>query len=231
MLEIRKYECILLDSDDTLLNFYSAQVNAIRKTLEHLGIVPTTSLERLYDGINRAAWVEFENGLLSKEEVLTVRFDRLFDALGIKANSLQIESFYMRNLEEGHRLNSHSKEVCERLSKYFRLFIITNGVSRTQKIRLGSCGILKYIEKVFISEDCGISKPHKEYFDIVLNDIRCSRSNALVVGDSLTSDILGANNSDLDSVWYNPKKKTLTGAAMPTYTISDLRELYDIVGG
>ena len=114
--------------------------------------------------------------------------------------------------------------------------IVTNGVFITQQIKMRNSGFDRLIDKVFISDVIGYEKPRKEFFDVVfaeLSEIR--REKALLVGDSLTSDMRGANNAGVDACWYNPKGKPFPehrgdGEALHVeYEIGNLRELSGIV--
>ena len=99
-------------------------------------------------------------------------------------------------------------EICKKLSGNYSLYLVTNGTKIVQKGRLSGSPIMKYIKDVFISEEIGFNKPQKEYFDYVLEHIEeKDKTKILVVGDSLSSDIAGAENSGLDSCWVNTKKR------------------------
>ena len=99
-----------------------------------------------------------------------------------------------------------------------------------QRGRLSRAAIKPYLEAAFISEEAGAQKPTKAYFDYVFARIDgITRDNCLLVGDSLTSDIQGANNYGLACCWYNPAGVENPEGLRVDYEITDLRELYDIV--
>ena len=117
-----------------------------------------------------------------------------------------------------------------KLSQNHTLSIVTNGVGMTQKKRFSSSEISPYFSNILISEDIGIAKPDKRFFDEVFKVINCAeKSQILLVGDSLSSDIQGANNAGIDCCWFNPKCAKLDKPLQITYTITDLRQLSDIV--
>jgi hypothetical protein len=115
------------------------------------------------------------------------------------------------------------------LSKKYRLFIITNGVKSTQDGRFGLSPITKYFEKIFISEVIGAEKPSRMFFDAVESGIEgYCREKAIVIGDSLSSDIKGAINSGIDCIWYNPMKKDAPCGWNITYTVRSFDEILEI---
>ena len=74
--------------------------------------------------------------------------------------------------------------------------------------------------------------PHPLFFDYVCRDMEITdRSQAVVVGDNLSSDILGGNQAGIDTVWYNPHNKPLSGPARPTYTAAEFAEIEVIIAG
>ena len=111
-----------------------------------------------------------------------------------------------------------------------RVYLITNAVEAVQRGRLGRSALAPYVEEAFISETAGAAKPSVEYFDYVFAHIDgITKEKCLVIGDSLTSDIQGANNYGLPCCWYNPKRLARPASLCVDYEIRDLRELYDIV--
>jgi HAD superfamily hydrolase (TIGR01549 family) len=120
--------------------------------------------------------------------------------------------------------------VVEQLSQTHKLYIVTNAVASVQRSRLANSAIAPYITAAFISEEAGAAKPSRAYFDYVMARIDgITAENCLVIGDSLSSDIQGANNAGLPACWYNLKGEPRPDDLTINYEIRDLRELYDIV--
>ncbi len=120
--------------------------------------------------------------------------------------------------------------MIEKLSHSYRLFIITNGVKSTQDGRFGVSPITKYFEKIFISEVIGAEKPSKVFFDAVEANIEgYDRDRALVIGDSLSSDIKGAINSGIDCCWFNPDRKNAPEGWNITYITHSFDEILKIL--
>ena len=159
------------------------------------------------------------------------RFEKLFAALGKTVDGPQLDQKYREYLTQGHQLLGNSRAIIADLAAKADLYVVTNGVSQTQYKRLKEARLLDYFKDIFVSEDTGYQKPMPEYFDYVTNRIpHFVAKKALVIGDSLTSDIKGANNAGLDSVWLNPDAKQLLPDVKPTYEVKVLEQLYPILG-
>jgi 2-haloacid dehalogenase len=223
------YKYILLDADNTLFDFDKAESVSLKATLEHLGIAFSEAINQAYSTINIKLWKLYEKNLIEKETIKTQRFSELFECLGENADAYVASEIYRRNLETQTMLMPHAEAVCEELSRHFVLAILTNGVGTTQRSRFGASSINKYIKHHIISEELGTAKPHIEFFDAAFKIIGCTAENALMVGDSLSSDILGAINAGVDCCWFNPKGLENEYGYDIKYEISDLRELPEIL--
>jgi len=226
----RMYSHILFDMDDTLLDFQKAQFVSFNAVLEKYGVPFSTDTYYRYENINHSLWHQFEEGLLTKEIVQNERFTQFFNIMGLKIDGKQANQFFQESLATQNWLIPSAKEICMELSKRYTLSIVTNGVGITQKKRFYSSEISCYFANLLISEDIGVAKPDKRFFDEAFKTIGCfEKSQILLVGDSLSSDIQGANNVGIDCCWFNPKNIALDRQVKITYTITDLRQLMSIV--
>ena len=226
-----KYKILLFDADETLLDFSKAERSALKNAFSSVGIIPTEELCDKFSEINNNLWKLFEKGEIEKTEIIKRRFLKTFEFFKIPYTpEFGIEAFYQEALSKEHELIPHAEEVCRTLSKTYSMYIITNGLYVTQKRRLSDSGLLPYFDGYFVSEKVGYQKPSKEYFDEVLKSIGSpSRKDILIIGDSCSSDINGGHVSGIDTCWYNPKNLAMTAIKAPTYTISNLSELYNIL--
>ncbi len=226
---MKKYTTLYLDLDNTLLDFYAAERQAISSLLE-LHNIPFGEKEiKLYSGINQSYWEMFERGEIEKQEIFAGRFKTFLETVNRKGDPEKMAKDYFGLLSEGCQLMEGAKDILDYLkSKGYILCATTNGVASTQYKRIKNSGLHPYFDYVFVSETTGRQKPEKEYFDYVLeHSPEKDKEKILIIGDSMSSDILGGINSGLDTCWFNPDG---TDAKYPVqYEINDLSELKNIL--
>lgn len=203
--DFSKYKFLLIDVDDTLLDFKKAEVNAFRRLIEELGVKYKTEYLEKYSKDNLALWKRFEKCEIEKNIIFEERFKPLFELLDIKDDPVVASYRYLDYLSEESYLITNTFNVLERLSKKYDLYIISNGVATVQYPRIEKANIKQFFKGLFISEEIGFQKPKKEFFDYVSQNIDgFDISKAIVIGDSLTSDIKGAIDYGIDTCWFNP---------------------------
>lgn len=218
-------EFLFLDLDDTILDFHKAERIAIGKTIREFGVEPTEAVLNRYHLINKAHWEKLERGEITRAEVLVNRFAALFEELGVAVNATACARAYEENLAIGHYFLPGAEEAVKSLGRKYRLYLASNGTATVQHGRLTSAGLYPYFEQVFISEEIGFNKPSREYFEACFAKIPgFDPARAVMVGDSLTSDILGGKNAGLMTVWVNPEGKEC-GEIRTDYEIRSLSEL------
>ena len=218
-------EFLLLDLDDTILDFHKAERIALSKTIRDFGVEPSEAVLSRYHHINKWHWEQLELGLMTRDQVLVGRFDRLFQELGMEVDAAACMKQYEHNLSIGHYFLPGAEEAVKKLHEKYRLFLVSNGTATVQHGRLTSAGLYPYFEQVFISQEIGYNKPEKAYFDRCFERIPgFAPEKALMVGDSLTSDIKGGINAGLNTVWVNPAHKPC-GDIRPDYEIEGLCQL------
>lgn len=198
-------EFLFLDLDDTILDFHRAERTALGKTLSDFALEPTEQVLSLYHEINRWHWEGLERGELTRDQVLVGRFRVLFERLGAAVDAQAVTRAYEHNLGLGHDFLPGAKEAVERLHRNHRLFLASNGTASVQHARLTAAGLYPYFEQVFISQEVGHNKPSPEFFQACFARIPGFRpERAMMVGDSLTSDILGGIRAGIKTCWVNP---------------------------
>ena len=199
-------EFLLFDIDDTLLDFGKAEAGAVSRTFTKAGLPLSDKILRRYSEINNFVWGELEAGRMTRDEILLKRFSLLFDEFGIAASSEAIQASYEYELGVGHYFVDGAEELLNTLCGRYRLFIVSNGTLSVQERRIKSAGIAKYFEKIFVSEKIGYHKPSREFFETCFAQISgFDRERALIIGDRLSSDILGGINAGIKTCWFNPK--------------------------
>ena len=219
-------EFLFLDLDDTILDFHKAERLAIAKTFREFGLEPTDAVLNRYHEINKLHWQRLERGEITRDQVLVGRFQMLFDELGKHADPAQIAQSYEHNLSIGHYYLPGAREAVDALQGHYRLFLASNGTASVQHSRLTSAGLYPCFEQVFVSQDLGFNKPAKEFFDACAARIPgYDATKAMMVGDSLTSDILGGIHGGMQTCWVNPAHKQAPENIRPDYEIESLSQL------
>lgn len=225
-----KYQTLFFDVDDTLLDFGAAEQMALRLLFEEQRMSLTAEVEARYQEINHGLWRAFEEGKVSRDEVVHTRFALLFKEYGQVVDGEMLDQQYRSYLEQGHQYIDGAFELITNLHNQFDLYIVSNGVSQTQYTRLRNSGLLPLFKGIFVSEDTGYQKPMKEFFEYVFARIPgFSIEQGLIIGDSLSADIKGGYTVGLDTCWFNPQSKPNTIGITPTYEIQRLEELYPIL--
>ncbi len=217
---------LFFDLDDTLLDFHKAEAWAIRQALSQAGIEPTGAVVARYSEINQSQWELLEEKKLTRNQVLIRRFQLMFQELGVNASCEDTQRCYENMLAKGHDFMPGAPELLELLKGSYQLYLVSNGTAMVQDCRLRDSGIEAYFQGIFISERVGVDKPQKEFFNRSFATIPdFDPSQAMIIGDSLTSDIRGGNNAGIQTCWYNPKHKPRRADIHVDYEISDLMEL------
>lgn len=231
---IRKsYQIILLDVDRTLLDFDESERQGISQVLVHYGFPASEELIARYHDVNEEFWQAFGRGELTREKLLNTRFTIFFGMLGKEVDGPEAEKIYREFLDGSAILLPGALETCAYLSGKYDCYVVTNGTSATQYKRLALSGLDRFMKDIFVSEDSGSQKPQKAYFDYCFSRIFSGKSGIgakernqmLLVGDSLSTDILGGNWAGIDTCWINPGGLPGKEGIRVDYEIREISEL------
>ena len=221
-----KKPILLFDLDNTILDFDMAESIALRKTLREFGLEPTDEIVSRYNQINKKHWEMLEDGLVTRAQVLVGRYEELFAEFGMALPGGPVAKRYEQLLGEGHHFLPGAEELLDELYGKYDMYIVSNGSAVVQEGRLKSSGIGRYFRDIFISELVGYDKPSREFFDICFSRIDgFDKDRAIIIGDSLTSDIRGGINAGIKTCWFNPKGLPGREGIKPDYIVSSLGEL------
>ena len=224
---------VLWDLDNTLLDSRPPERLAIRKCFRDLSLGECTDeMLDAYPAINYKWWEMCERGEKTKDEILVGRFQEFLSTFGRPADKApQFLADYMDSLGDNIFPIPGAIETLKFLKGKVKQYVLTNGVWASQRKKVLNSGIIEIVDEVFVSEDIGFEKPAKEIFDYVLDGTGSrNRSEALMVGDSLTTDIRGANNAGIQSCWFNPGHKPRPLDMKIDYEISEISSVVDIIG-
>lgn len=224
------YQWLLFDADGTLFDYDQAEAKALEAAFRDFQLPFGPLTAEKYRVINHQIWQDFEHGLITSAALRTTRFERLFDAVQVRAEAAPFSARYLKHLASASDLMPDAEAVVHQLKDRYRLAIITNGLKDVQYPRLSGSPIGAWFEVVAVSEEVGAAKPDAGFFDAVFERMgRPPRESALVIGDSLSSDILGGLRYGLDTCWFNPAGKPTDPLIQPTYQISRLSELLPLL--
>jgi len=225
-----RYDVLLMDADMTIYDFHAAEKEALQTVLDHLRITDPQAPE-IYSRINAQCWADLEKGLITQEELRVRRFRELLEYYEIEADLEDVPQLYVEALSHQAPLLPGVLEAVKELSALAPIAIVTNGIPYVQHGRFDRSELRPYIKKLVISGEEGFFKPDPRLIEVALQRMGCKKERALMVGDSLGSDILGAQRAGVDSCWYNPAAKPCTLEKEPDYTIKDLQEIKKILNG
>lgn len=225
-----RYTYLLLDADETLFDFGCASHAAFRALCGDCALPYSREREAAYQAVSEGLWARLNRGEVTKEFLVVERFRVFLAQLGMDRDPVECNRVYLGHLGRSTALLPHAEEVCRTLSRTHQLYIVTNAVASVQHSRLEASALAPYIQGAFISEEAGAAKPARAYYDYVFSRLPdLTPDNCLTVGDSLESDIRGANNAGLDSCWFNPSCAPRPQGFRIDYEIDDLRQLLEIV--
>lgn len=222
-------EFVFLDLDQTILDFHKGEALALTKALRDHGLDPTEEVLSRYRKINRWHWEQLELGNLTRDEVLVGRFRTLFREMGLDADAEHCSHAYEHNLSCHAFFLPGAQEAMKALHKKYKLYLASNGTAFVQHRRMKDADLYRFFDGLFISEEVGYNKPSKEFFEAAFATIPgFRRDRAIMVGDSLSSDILGGINAGIRTVWINPLHRPETDIH-PDYTLESIAQLPELL--
>lgn len=227
---------LLIDIDDTLLSFQQHVRESMIRGFEAFGIGPfREEMLTAFHQVNSVLWHKLEEGTLSFEELKKVRWNQVFEAIGIKADGEKFEDFFRDYLFDSAIPEEGAKELLEYLKGKYILCAASNGPYLQQVNRLKKGGMLPYFSHLFISEELGHAKPSREFFSVCLqrlngeSDVPFLPSDLMIIGDSVNSDMAGGIRAGLQTLFYNAKGQMLPPELKPDFSVTSLKEIRSIL--
>ena len=226
-----KHRLFLFDLDDTLLDFRASEHLSFQHTMQVLGLdTLPDGLFSQYQAINVALWRSLELGEVTTEFLKVERFRMTFLAHQMDLDPKEASDIYLASLANSVVLIDGAKQVCETLAAIGEVGIITNGAEHIQRLRIASSGLQDYISFVATSEGSGHAKPDVRFFEYAAKMAKpFSKDQAIIIGDRLDADILGANRYGIDSCWFNRDRLANTSQAVPTFEVAALQDITEIL--
>lgn len=228
------YKNLFIDLDDTLWDTYHNNKECLEElyNLHNFGRY-YASFEAFFDLYwpnNNNLWAQYRNHEINRQTLIFERFNYMLAPMGItdRTKILSINNDFLQLTTTKTGLIEGAIELLDYLHKRYRLFILSNGFREVQFKKLENSGLAGYFERLILSEDAGIQKPHKGIFDYALVNTNSKKNESLMIGDSWDADIAGAYNSKIDQIWFNPQKEPALDFE-PTFTVCSLREIKAIL--
>ena len=221
------FKAVLIDIDNTLLDFRASSYDALVECFGAYGVRFTEQDMRRYEVYNDALWCAFERGEVERETLFIRRFELYFAERGLDLDPVAFNEMYLKGLARGAHLMPHALELLRWLHGRYRVFVVTNGDAYAQRSRMALSGVGQYLDDAFISEELGCRKPEAAFFDRVFAAIGEEyRACSLLVGDSLSSDMQGGRNAGIPTCFYGYPAKADERC---DYVITDLLQLKKIL--
>lgn len=225
-----KYDWLLFDADNTILDFNQAQRHALKESLTEVGIIFRPEHDQVYDRINRNCWRAYEEGELTKAMLRYRRFQLFFMEIGLKEDPQAFAERYLVHLSQSTAMVDGALDLLTALKAKYKLALVTNGIKEVQRSRLAISGLGAYFSYIAISDEIGVAKPDAAFFDHVFNGLQHpSKDRTLIIGDNLNADIRGGLDFGIHACWFNYDQRERYLEVAPTYEITHLTDLYSFL--
>ena len=229
---MKRYKTLLFDVDDTLLDFHAAQDQALDQLFTSVDIKPTATVKHAYATYNQGLWEKLERNEITRDELMATRFPTFFkEHFGKELANNSLNDRYLQFLANGHQALPGARELLENLAaRDYELYIVTNGVKFIQEKRLRESKFEQYFKQIFISETLGAQKPSQLFFKRAFEQIAgFDKDKTLIIGDSLSSDMLGGQNAGIDTLWLNRKQQVADPKIKIDLEASSLEQISDLL--
>ena len=225
-----KIKAILLDIDNTILDFNKCAEKAVKIAFEKCGLEYTDNTFKVFTEQNDMLWQKIERGELTRQGLHKIRFNTIFNVLGIVADGEMAETEFRNSLFNIAETVDGAVELVKYLSSKYKVYSASNAIYKQQLNRLKMAGLYDYFSDFFVSEIIGHQKPTKEFFDYCFSKLEgLNKEQTIMIGDSLTADILGAKNYGIKCIWFNRDKKQNELSVSPDFMVYSLEEIKNIL--
>lgn len=220
---------VLIDIDNTLLDFNESSKECIRQAFLEQGLPYTEKTFPTFKKINDGLWLKIEKGELDRQGLHKIRFNLVLDALGLSGDGLFIEKRFREVLFDTAIAVDGAREALEYLANKYKVYAASNAIYLQQINRLTKTDMIQYLSGLFISEKLGVSKPTKEFFDLCMAGANAKKQETIMIGDSISADIIGANEYGLRTIWYNHNKEENSKGYMADFIIDKIGDVKKIL--
>lgn len=230
-----KYTTIFFDLDDTILDTVQNSKDSLQELYTDYRFdnyfSDFNSFYSKYQSINIHLWDLYEQNQIEKDRLMSERFAKtLEEHISIDTDkSLEINRDFMGRVSSRKNIITGAIEILDYLRPKYKMYVLSNGFTEVQDTKIRNAGVGEYFKKVILSDHVGKNKPHPVIFNYALQEACADAGDCIMIGDNIKTDIVGAKNSGIDQVWFNPKGLEDKENVMPDYTIKSLDQLRDIL--
>lgn len=228
------YKDLFIDLDDTIWDFKTNSLVCLQEVYHDYGFdkfYPTfQDYYKVFHPSNENLWSLYRQGKIDRDHLIVERILAPIRPFGITSPTYAIEvsDDYLERTTMQTALIDGSIELLDYLKPRYRMHILSNGFTEVQYKKIENSGLSSYFDKVILSEDAGVNKPHPDIFAYALKQAHAQPQSTLMIGDSWDADIVGARDSHIDQIWFNPHNESANGFA-PTHTVASLKEICKIL--
>ena len=221
---------ILIDLDNTIIDFNECARHSIMGIFEDLGFHYDENVFETFITENVKIWKRLERGEIDKPYLRANRWNIILGKLGIEYDGTIIEERFENGVAKGAYPVEYAYELLEYLYSKYDLYVVSNGFRFVQESRVKIGKFDKYFKELFLSEDIGIQKPDIRFFNYCYEKIGCPpKEDLILIGDSLSADIKGGNNFEIDTIWFNKNSDPESDTIKATYTVTHLKEIENLL--
>jgi len=242
---MKQYTDIFLDFDDTLYDTHGNAVIALAETFKYF------QLERYFDDpqvfydnywkTNIDLWGRYSKGEITRDYLIVERFRQplcMSEELRIKSNEstsafkdycLQVSDIFLDYCSSKPGVIEGAHELMDYLrNKGYKLHMCSNGFHEVQYKKLKACGLSNHFNTIILSEDAGVNKPSPLFFEYALRQSGAKKESTIMIGDNFQTDILGAKNAGLDTIFFNHWPE-YPATEPVTYEVKALKDIINIL--
>ena len=223
-------KAVLIDIDNTILDFDKCSEESIKQCAEHFGITLPENYFAVFSECNDKLWHLLEEGIITKQDIYDRRWVEIFKRLGIDADGVSFDNLFREKIREIAIPVEGADELLRYLSEKYPVYCASNASRERQEHRLSVCGLGKYLSGIFTSEDIGFQKPAKEFFFACHSALYPVKASEIVmIGDSVNADIIGAKNFGMKAIWFNYRNEAYSDYNFTDYTVNSIKEIMNIL--
>lgn len=221
-------KAVLIDIDDTIFDFEKCSKNSFLKTLEKFNLKFKEEDFSYFNKVNDILWTKQKLGEINIKEVFIKRDYQMGKYFNLDIEKGLFNDLFVKFLYDEIEMVDGIEDLLLYLSDKYKIFTASNGIFKMQENRLKKSNLDKYFDNVFVSDKIGFEKPDKKFFQKIMDLTKFSNDDLIMIGDSIKSDIIGAKNSKIKSIYFNKEDKKITDKNF-TYQVKNLSEIKKIL--